>query len=101
MRLKLCSVCLPRFVSYYPLGECVSVLNLSQKDAASPGADLTEMQSTLYLLEEARAHADAGRLGLALKRCNALKDVFAQFEDDQYDFHGYATRKFNLNAYIK
>lgn len=41
---------------------------LMQKTAPSPGADLEDMQSLLYLLEEAKAHENAGKLNLALKR---------------------------------
>jgi hypothetical protein len=46
-----------------------------QKDAASPGADLTDMQSLLYMFEEAAAYARAGKLGMALKRYTALHKV--------------------------
>ncbi len=46
-----------------------------QKDAASPGADLEDMQSLLYLLEEGDAHLRAGRLNLALKKYVAVQKV--------------------------
>lgn len=83
------------------IDEASNILGLfTKKDAASPGADLTEMQSLLYLTEESRAHERLGNFALALKRCSALQKVFADYEDDQYDFHSYSMRKFNLNAYI-
>ncbi|KAF8999086.1 NMDA receptor-regulated protein 1-domain-containing protein [Cyathus striatus] len=75
-------------------------LNTS-KDAPSPGADLEDMQSMLYLIEEANAHRRNGKLNLALKKFEAIRKIFDEIEDDQYDFHGYNIRKFTLNIYLK
>ncbi|KAF7300714.1 hypothetical protein HMN09_00957200 [Mycena chlorophos] len=72
----------------------------TKKDAPSPGQDLEDMQSLFYLTEEADAHYRNGNLGLALKRYMAVSKVFDEVEDDQYDFHGYSLRKFNMNIYI-
>ncbi|EMD34697.1 hypothetical protein CERSUDRAFT_86122 [Gelatoporia subvermispora B] len=72
----------------------------TKKDAASPGADLEDMQSLLFLTEEADAHLRNGSPGLALKRYLAIQKVFADFEDDQFDFHGYSLRKFTVNPYF-
>ncbi|KAF8639266.1 hypothetical protein AX16_010338 [Volvariella volvacea WC 439] len=72
----------------------------TKKDAASPGADLEEMQSLLYLLEAGDAEYRAGRLNLALKKYAAIQKLFNELEDDQYDFHGYALRKFTIHSYI-
>ncbi|KAG8902213.1 hypothetical protein FRC00_000547 [Tulasnella sp. 408] len=77
-----------------------SVLGLfTKKDAPSPGADLEEMQSLLYLLEEGHAYRSVGKLSLALKRYRAVEKTFSDFEDDQYDFHSYCLRRHTLNAY--
>lgn len=77
-----------------------SVLGLfTKKDAPSPGADLEEMQSLLYLLEEGHAYRSVGKLSLALKRYKAVEKTFSDFEDDQYDFHSYCLRRHTLNAY--
>ncbi|KAG6812172.1 hypothetical protein H0H92_004040 [Tricholoma furcatifolium] len=73
----------------------------TKKDAASPGADLEDMQSMLYLLEEADAHYRHGKLNLALKKYHAVQKVFNEIEEDQYDFHGYNIRKFTLNIYAR
>lgn len=73
----------------------------AQKDAATPGADLEDMQSLLYLVEEADAHKRNGDLGPALKKYMAVNKVFDDFEDDQYDFHGYSLRKFTISIYLK
>ncbi|KAI4527448.1 N-terminal acetyltransferase A, auxiliary subunit [Schizophyllum commune Loenen D] len=72
----------------------------TKKDAPSPGADLEDMQSLLYLTEQANAHEHVGQPNLALKRYMAIAKVFNDIEDDQYDFHGYSIRKFMLNAYL-
>lgn len=39
-----------------------------QKGAPTPGADLEDMQSFFYMLEDGDAQNRAGRLNLALKR---------------------------------
>ncbi|KAJ6486930.1 NMDA receptor-regulated protein 1-domain-containing protein [Mycena sanguinolenta] len=72
----------------------------TKKDAVSPGADLEDMQSLLYLVEEADAHNRNGHFGPALKKYMAVNKVFDDFEDDQYDFHGYSLRKFTVNIYM-
>lgn len=59
------------------------------------------MQSFLYILEEANAHKINNKLPLALKKYMAAIKVINDFEDDQYDFHGYNLRKFTVNIYLK
>ncbi|KAF7975522.1 hypothetical protein HWV62_9339 [Athelia sp. TMB] len=73
----------------------------TKKDAASPGADLEDMQSTWYLLEQGDAHNRAQQLALALKKYVAVQKLFEEIEDDQYDFHGYSLRKFTINIYLQ
>jgi hypothetical protein len=34
-------------------------------------------------------------------KAEALSQTFNEFEDDQYDFHGYSLRKFTINIYMK
>ncbi|CAE7222157.1 unnamed protein product [Rhizoctonia solani] len=71
----------------------------TRKDSLSPSADLAEMQSFVYLIQEGEAHRRAGRLPMALKRYNAVAQIFDDIWDDQYDFHSYCIRKFTLNIY--
>jgi len=59
------------------------------------------MQSVLFLLEEADAYRQNGKTNLALKKYMAVKKVFDDYEDDQFDFHGYNLRKFTINIYLK
>ncbi|KAJ7487779.1 NMDA receptor-regulated protein 1-domain-containing protein [Mycena latifolia] len=81
--------------------EASALLGLfTKKDAASPGADLEDMQSLFYLVEEADAHNKNGNFGPALKKYMAVNKVFDEVEDDQYDFHGYSLRKFTINIYL-
>ncbi|KAH9932197.1 NMDA receptor-regulated protein 1-domain-containing protein [Fomitopsis serialis] len=81
--------------------EASEILGLfTKKDAASPGADLEDMQSLLYLSEEADAHLRKGNLGAALKKYLVVQKVFNEFEDDQFDFHGYSLRRFTINVYL-
>ncbi|KAF8999912.1 N-terminal acetyltransferase A, auxiliary subunit [Hymenopellis radicata] len=72
----------------------------TKKDAASPSADLEDMQSLLYLIEDADAQRRLGKLNLALKKYAVINKVFDEIEDDQYDFHGYSMRKFTVNIYL-
>ncbi|KAG5641987.1 hypothetical protein DXG03_003816 [Asterophora parasitica] len=84
------------------IDEASAILGLfTKKDAASPGADLEDMQSLLYLIEEGDAHYCNGKLSHALKKYLAVQKIFNETQDDQYDFHGYNLRKFTLNIYIK
>ena len=50
-------------------------MRAAQKDAANPGADLEEMQSTLYLIEAGDSEYRLGKLHLALKRYVAVDKV--------------------------
>ncbi|KAI0659393.1 NMDA receptor-regulated protein 1a [Cubamyces menziesii] len=72
----------------------------TKKDAPSPAQDLEDMQSLLYLTEEADAQLRIGNYAMALKKYVAIQKVFDDFEDDQFDFHGYSVRKFTINIYL-
>jgi len=93
-------------------------LTTLQKDASTPASDLEDMQSLLFLTEDGDSHNRSDRLAMALKRYVAIQKVrdvrshhrskakslsqtFNEFEDDQYDFHGYSLRKFTINIYMK
>ncbi|CAA7268350.1 unnamed protein product [Cyclocybe aegerita] len=72
----------------------------TKKDAISPAADLDDMQSLLFLLEEADAYRRLNKPNMALKRYMVVKKVFDEYEDDQFDFHGYNLRKFTIGIYL-
>ncbi|KAH6900863.1 NMDA receptor-regulated protein 1a [Coprinopsis sp. MPI-PUGE-AT-0042] len=91
-----------RFINTKCGKEASSIFGLfTKKDAVSPGADLEDMQSLMYLTEEAKAHEQNGKPNLALRKYMAVKKIFEEIEDDQYDFHGYNIRKFTINIYLK
>lgn len=62
---------------------------------------MEDMQSVQYLIENGDCHRRNGNLAMALKRYVGLQKIFNEIEDDQYDFHGYSMRKFNLNVYLE
>ncbi|TBU45151.1 N-terminal acetyltransferase A, auxiliary subunit [Dichomitus squalens] len=83
------------------IDEAVEVFGLfTKKDAPSPSQDLEDMQSLIYLTEEADAQLRNGNLAMALKKYDAIHRIFDVFEDDQFDFHGYSVRKFTINIYL-
>jgi len=78
------------------------------------------MQSLLYLVEAADSYCQVGNIAMGLKTYCAIQkvrmgsqsychmkssspvhQVFEEFDDDQYDFHGYSMRKFTLNNYVR
>lgn len=61
-----------------------------QKDASSPGADLEDMQSLLYLTEEADSQNRSGRLGLALKKYLAIQKVTSSAQIAIIDLHAHS-----------
>ncbi|PON27599.1 acetyltransferase [Trichoderma gamsii] len=65
-----------------------------------PLADLLEMQCIWYLTEDGEAYARRGNIGLALKRFQALNNIFDVWQDDQFDFHSFSLRKGQIRAYI-
>ncbi|KAI6002990.1 NMDA receptor-regulated protein 1-domain-containing protein [Pisolithus albus] len=72
----------------------------TRKGAATPGADLTEMQALHYLVEVGDAYRRIGKLNLALKKYYTIQKVFEAFREDQYDFHQYSIRKTILLPYF-
>jgi peptide alpha-N-acetyltransferase len=58
------------------------------------------MQCTWFLQEGGDAALRAGKLPLAVKRYERIISIFKDEDDDQYDFHTYALRKMNSNAYF-
>ncbi|GAA96273.1 uncharacterized protein L969DRAFT_56681 [Mixia osmundae IAM 14324] len=73
----------------------------TRKDAASPIADLIDMQAFWFLQAEAQSHQRQYRLNMALKRYHQIAAIFADIREDEFDFHSYAIRRFTLRAYVQ
>ncbi|KAK2609067.1 hypothetical protein QQS21_002437 [Conoideocrella luteorostrata] len=65
-----------------------------------PFADLLDMQCIWYLTEDGEAHARQGNVGLALKRFHTIANIFAVWQEDQFDFHTFSLRKGQIRAYV-
>ena len=59
------------------------------------------MQSLLFLLESGDSYSRLNKPNMALKRYMSVKKVFDEWEDDQFDFHGYNLRKFTISIYLR
>lgn len=65
-----------------------------------PLADLLDMQCVWFLTEDGEAYARNGNIGLALKRLQAVTNIFDVWQEDQFDFHGFSLRKGQIRAYV-
>lgn len=65
-----------------------------------PIADLLDMQCVWFLTEDGEAYARAGNTGMALKRLQAVANIFDVWQEDQFDFHSFSLRKGQIRAYI-
>lgn len=65
-----------------------------------PIADLLDMQCVWYLTEDGEAYSRAGNIGMALKRLQAVANIFDVWQEDQFDFHSFSLRKGQIRAYI-
>lgn len=59
-----------------------------------------EMQCMWYEIELGAAYKKQGQLAKSLKMYKYIEQHFNTFYDDQFDFHYFALRKGNINAYI-
>ena len=62
--------------------------------------DLLEMQCVWYLTEDAEVYFRQRKIGLALKRYQAVANIFDTWQDDQFDFHNFSLRKGMIRAYV-
>ncbi|KAF9088025.1 N-alpha-acetyltransferase 16, NatA auxiliary subunit [Mortierella sp. GBA35] len=77
-----------------------TVVLFARADIADPLSDLVDMQAMWFILETGESHLRQGHLGRALKRFHQVEKHFADFTEDQFDFHMYCLRKMTLRAYI-
>ncbi|KAL4451836.1 hypothetical protein ABPG75_007498 [Micractinium tetrahymenae] len=62
--------------------------------------NLFDMQAMWYEIGSGRAYLAQQQYGKALKRFLKVQQHFEDFQEDQFDFHGYCVRKMTLRAYI-
>lgn len=60
-----------------------------------------ELQNMWYEIAEARAHLHARRFGPGLRHLKMVHKQFMDMYEDQYDFHSYSIRKWNLREYLE
>ncbi|KAF9151527.1 N-alpha-acetyltransferase 16, NatA auxiliary subunit [Linnemannia schmuckeri] len=77
-----------------------TVVMFARADIADPLNDLVDMQAMWFILEAGESHLRQNQLGRALKRFHQVEKLFADFTEDQFDFHMYCLRKMTLRAYI-
>ncbi|KAJ8099188.1 NMDA receptor-regulated protein 1-domain-containing protein [Lipomyces tetrasporus] len=82
--------------------EAINVVSLFTKnDAHGKGvADLHEMQAIWFLTEQGEMFNRLGKIGLALKRFEAVKKIFDDRWGDQFDYHQYCVRRGTMRAYV-
>ncbi|KAG1048725.1 hypothetical protein G6F43_008907 [Rhizopus delemar] len=81
--------------------EAEKILKLFTRKEVDPVQDLTDMQCQWFMIEEGNAYLRKKEYGKALKRFHMIEKVYADYYDDQFDFHGYCLRKLTLRAYIR
>ncbi len=85
----------------------IASLFTKHEDGANDGSDFPEivrgffdMQVIWMELEEGAARLRRGEWALALKRFDSVHQHYAQFAEDQFDFHNYCCRKSTIRAYM-
>ncbi|KAJ9067291.1 hypothetical protein DSO57_1000874 [Entomophthora muscae] len=63
--------------------------------------ELFDNQCLWFALESAQSFYRQNQLAMALKRSHQIVKNFADFEDDQYDFHNYCPRKSTMRPYTE
>ena len=64
------------------------------------GNNFYDMQATWYEIASGDCYMAMKDYGQALKRFKKIDDHFADFMEDQFDFHGYCVRKQTMRAYV-
>lgn len=74
----------------------------TRNDSTNVGIkDMHDMETLWTLIEQLEYQYRAGRIPLALKRCEAIFDIFDTIYVDQFDFHSFSMRKGSVLSYIE
>jgi peptide alpha-N-acetyltransferase len=80
--------------------EALKRISLFTRHDGKPERILYDMQCSWYELELAECLRRKGERGRSLKKYSAVVKHFEDFNEDQFDFHGYCLRKVTLRAYV-
>jgi len=83
------------------IADAEKIISLFTRHEGDPQYNLYEMQCSWYELEWAESHFRQKKYGMCLKKALAVEKHFADFVEDQVDFHTYCMRKVTLRAYIE
>ncbi|DBA00108.1 TPA: hypothetical protein N0F65_000399 [Lagenidium giganteum] len=78
-----------------------ATIALFARHEGDPQQNLFDMQCMWYENECGKSYLRQKNYGLALKRFCAVEKHFADFIEDQFDFHTYCIRKMTLRSYIQ
>ena len=84
-------------------GECEEgerVVSIFTRDGEQAN-NLYDMQATWYEISAGRAYLARKEYGRALKRFLKIDTHFADFVEDQFDFHQYCLRKQTMRVYVE
>ncbi|KAH8871004.1 N-alpha-acetyltransferase 16, NatA auxiliary subunit [Schistosoma japonicum] len=93
--------CTKFMVEAHRLEDATNMASKFTRGNTSPKEYLSEMQCMWFLLDNARALKEMGKLGDALKLCHEVQQHYRNILDDQLDFHSYCLRKVTLRAYVE
>ncbi|VDQ06075.1 unnamed protein product [Trichobilharzia regenti] len=88
--------CTKFMVEAHRLEDATNMASKFTRGNTSAKEYLSEMQCMWFLLDNAKALKEMGKLGEALKLCHEVNIL-----DDQLDFHSYCLRKVTLRAYVE
>lgn len=80
--------------------EALKRISLFTRHEGKPEQNLYDMQCSWYELELAECLLRKRERGKSLKKFFAVGKHFEDFNEDQFDFHGYCLRKVTLRAYV-
>lgn len=81
--------------------EALKRISLFTRHEGNPEQNLFDMQCSWYELELAVCLRRKGEWGRSLKKFSAVVKHFADYSEDQFDFHAYCLRKVTLRSYIE
>lgn len=79
------------------INQAEEMMRLFMKDESST----YELQNMWYEIEEGRSHLRLRNFGAGLRHLKMVHKQFSDMYEDQYDFHSFSLRKWNLKEYLE